>query len=92
MTNIFPSHINWRFNIIVTPLKKAEQLIAHSYIAALLEEIWRLAKKLVEEVHISIAEVDNMGYTALNYARRAGHTAVADYLQSQSAGRCCDIL
>jgi len=49
-------------------------------------------KKLVEELHVSIIEVDNMGYTAVTYARKAGHTAVADYLHSQSAGSCCDIL
>ncbi|ETO24193.1 hypothetical protein RFI_12966 [Reticulomyxa filosa] len=48
-------------------------------------------KKLIEELHASISEVDNMGYTASNYASKAGHDAVANYLQSQ--GRtCCTIL
>ncbi|ETO23366.1 hypothetical protein RFI_13815 [Reticulomyxa filosa] len=49
-------------------------------------------KKLVEELHVNVAEVDNMGYTAINYARKAGHAEVADYLQAQAASGCCLIL
>jgi len=49
-------------------------------------------KKLVEELHMNINELDNMGYSAINYARKAGHTEVADYLQSHARGGCCDIL
>ncbi|ETO31685.1 ankyrin repeat protein [Reticulomyxa filosa] len=48
-------------------------------------------KKLIEDLNVSITEVDNMGYTANNYARKAGHNTTADYLQSQQGG-CCMIL
>jgi len=48
--------------------------------------------KLVAELHLNINEPDSMGYTAINYAKKAGHDAVAEYLQSQLAGTCCTIL
>jgi len=49
-------------------------------------------KKLVEELGVGIGELDNMGYTAINYAKKSGHVAIAEYLQTQSTGGCCNIL
>ncbi|ETO22658.1 ankyrin repeat protein [Reticulomyxa filosa] len=49
-------------------------------------------KKLVEELGVSVIESDNMGYTAANYARKAGHNTTADYLQAHERGGCCAIL